>query len=137
MKKDVLSVKDEQKIAVVIDIWSSTKILENLIDSNNLDRWAELFMDVDQLLASEKQNLNFEIYKFMGDGWILLFDPFLPNATELFPVLERLSDRFNDSFRKTISSLLIPPMEYRGLRMGLDIGELVRFEVNGQTEYIG
>lgn len=63
----------EQKCVVVFDICSSTTILEDLLRSDSEKRWRDLLIDIKRFLVAQREVREFEIYKFMGDGWILLF----------------------------------------------------------------
>lgn len=60
-----------RKLVVVFDISSSTTILEDLMRCERLDVWRNVLISVKEVLMDHP--IEFEIYKFMGDGWILLF----------------------------------------------------------------
>jgi hypothetical protein len=63
-----------RKIVVVFDICSSTKILEDLLRAENHQRWRNFLIRLKEYLVNCSQSDSFEIYKFLGDGYILLFD---------------------------------------------------------------
>src|SRR3954468_19347157 len=62
-----------QKYVLVFDFCSSTSILENLKDYEP-DAWWNLLVEVEHFLTEEQTRHKFNIYKFIGDGWILVFD---------------------------------------------------------------
>jgi class 3 adenylate cyclase len=80
--------------------------------------------------------LGFEIYKFIGDGWILLF-PTDITKIQLTDFLTRLSAEYDSSFDFVMADLLQPNSKPRGLTFGMDEGELIRIEMNDQIEYLG
>ena len=123
-------------IVVAFDMCSSTTILEQLIlrrEEKRLDFfWAEMmkYLEVQQAIR------NFEIYKFMGDGWLLLF----PSKTKGDELLEFLAD-FSKFFRKQLYTLILKHLDVRpdvtGLTVGLETGQLRSFKMNGRKEYVG
>ena len=126
----------EKKLVVVFDICSSTTILEDLKRTDNLAAWRDLLISLKQCLRREGSRLQLEIYKFIGDGWVLLF----PRATakgKLCALLRKLSERFDHEFTQSISPLLSQPPNPVGLMFGIDAGELIRLKMNEQTEYLG
>ena len=66
--------KKEEKYVLVFDICSSTQIVEHLKLEGPQEAWCNLLIDIDNFLKREREALGFEIYKFTGDGWILLFN---------------------------------------------------------------
>jgi class 3 adenylate cyclase len=128
--------KTIQRIVVVFDVCSSTSILEDLLRSENQLRWRNLLIDMKKFLTIESKSHGFAIYKFVGDGWILLFDPsFGPKL--LFEFLKSLSEKYQKLFKRTIEPVLSIEMPNVGITFGIDKGTLVRIEMNGKTEYIG
>jgi hypothetical protein len=63
-----------RRIVVAFDICSSTVILEELLRTENQRRWRNLLIGMKKALVREAAQMPFEIYKFVGDGWILLFE---------------------------------------------------------------
>jgi hypothetical protein len=80
--------------------------------------------------------LGFEIYKFIGDGWILLL-PTDITKIQLTDFLTRLSAEYDSFFDSIVSGLLQSNAKPKGLTFGMDQGELIRIEMNGQIEYLG
>ena len=75
------------------------------------------------------------MYKFMGDGWILLFEPDVHSGA-LFEFLKGLTSFVMFQF-VTVHRLLHKYPEPTGLTFGIDTGELIRLEMNEQNEYLG
>jgi class 3 adenylate cyclase len=134
--REVLAKTDGQRIVVVFDICSSTKILEDLTSSENLHQWANLLIDIKEFLLQEQRKLGFEIYKFIGDGWILLFDLNLPKS-HFIPFLLNLSDEYKVAFKKRVRNLLTTRIQNVGVTFGVDKSTLIPFVMNEQTEYTG
>jgi class 3 adenylate cyclase len=129
-------VTTEQRYVLVFDFCSSTSILEDLIRTECEDRWRNLLIDVKNFLLEERTRLNFEMYKFIGDGWILLFPLHLPQP-EFFSFLQRLCAKYDGSFKSRVNRVLTTKIEPVGITFGLDRGRLIRLEMDGRTEYLG
>jgi hypothetical protein len=86
-------VQKEKRYVLVFDICASTTILEDLVRSENEKRWRDLLIDIKNFLRVEQTQHDFEIYKFIGDGWILLFDSHFP-LPQLFDLMKRLRDAY-------------------------------------------
>jgi class 3 adenylate cyclase len=129
-------VKFEQRFVLVFDFCSSTLILEDLLRSECEDRWRNLLIDIKTFLRNERPRLNFELYKFIGDGWILLFPLDFPKA-EFFLFLQRLCDRYEAVFKKRVRPVLSTRIDNPGITFGLDRGRLISVVMDGHTEYLG
>jgi class 3 adenylate cyclase len=126
----------EQRFVLVFDFCSSTLILEDLLRNECEDRWRNLLIDIKRFLRRERPQLNFEIYKFIGDGWILLFPLDFPQA-EFFAFLRRLCETYDRVFKKRVRPVLTTRIDTVGITFGLDRGRLMRVVMDGQTEYLG
>jgi len=129
-------VKTTQKIVLVFDICSSASILEDLLRSENGAKWRNLLIQLKKFLRQESKSHGFDIYKFVGDGWILLFDPAF-DARTLFDLLIRLCQEYEKLFGKRIEPVLSMDIKNIGITFGIDKGTLVRFVMNETKEYIG
>jgi class 3 adenylate cyclase len=127
-------------IVVVVDVCSSTTILQNLSNSGRLSAWGELLSDLGSFLDQEQLDLGFEIYKFTGDGWIFFFDPTLP-TDHFVPFLHRLSDQYKASFELRLRSELSVEIDV-GLAFGVDkvgLGNhtMIPLTLHKKAEYVG
>lgn len=129
-------VKVVTKIVLYLDICSSTSILEELLRTENQKLWRNLIINLKEYLKREEPSVGFELYKFLGDGWILLFDP-QTTGLDIFVFLEDLSDKFYSLYRRTIKPVLTTEISIVGITFGMDIGSCIRVRMNRQTEYIG
>lgn len=126
----------ERKLVVVFDICSSTSILEDLKQTDNIHKWRDLLIRLKEDLLAESSRLHMQLYKFIGDGWILLF-PADISSDQLLDFLSHLSMLFDVQFDSQIYPVLQRTPIPIGLTFGIDAGELVRLEMKDQTEYVG
>lgn len=125
-----------RKIVVVFDICSSTTMLEDLKSTDNLDEWRNLLIDLKGFLLQKSAELHFEPYKFIGDGWILLFPPNI-SKSDLLRFLCDLKQAFYGCFDESVGDLLQRTPKVLGITVGVDSGELIRVQMNEQIEYLG
>jgi class 3 adenylate cyclase len=132
--------KIERRIVVVVDICSSTRLMEDLIESENHERWRNSLIELKTFLTTEQKrwtkDSTFHIYKFVGDGWILLFPPDFP-PNELFSLLRRLCEKHSYLHENQLNPVLRRPIEPIGLTFGLEVGKLIGFKMNGRNEHVG
>lgn len=135
---DPLTVK--RTIVAVADICSSTRLMDDLIESENEERWRNTLIELKEFLRTEQKewpkDQTFHIYKFVGDGWILLFPTDFPPDT-LFSLLKRLHEKFIDVHEKLLKPVLRRPIEPIGLTFGLEVGKLIGLQLNGRDEHVG
>lgn len=125
------------KSVLVFDICSSTSILVALHADSAVDLYFTLIEQIGRVLRRDEKNLGFVIYKFIGDGFILLFS----EETSIDAILlyfVRLVTRCDAILRDFISDQ-IPDAEMTriGITGGLDRGWLVEKKLMGVVEYIG
>ena len=125
-----------RKLVIVSDIRSSTSVLEDLKGTDNLDCWRNLLINLKDQLRKSGTPLGIEIYKFIGDGWVLLAPPNI-EKDDLFEFLADFSRGFEVGFDFGISGLLSRQPESLGLTFGIDTGDLIQMEMNEQIEYVG
>jgi len=77
------------------------------------------------------------MYKFLGDGWILLFDDEEMSGERLIRFLKDLSAEYERLFRKFVADVLSNMPVHIGLTFGVDEGSLVAIVMNKQKEYVG
>ena len=126
----------EEKIAVVFDICSSSEMLEDLAQRQNERAMKDLIRKLKNYLQEHQRPLGFELYKFTGDGWILLF----PSNTEGTGLLTFLTNLLK-YFKEVLSTVILPRLEtapnLRGMTFGVDKGRVLHFVLAGNAEYIG
>ena len=88
------------------------------------------------LAKEQKRTVQFYLYKFMGDGWLLLFPP-NTDGERLLTFLEELCLFFAVAFRR----LLLPHLSHKpavvGISFGIEKGDLVPITMDGHQEYVG
>jgi hypothetical protein len=126
----------EEKVVIFFDICSSSMILEDLLTTGNLEALRNLMISLKSFLRAQSTQLEFVPYKFVGDGWVLLF-PINVSGTALIKFMTELSDHFARKFRKHIGRKLQHTPEVVGLTFGVDKGPLIKILMNQQDEYIG
>jgi len=126
----------ERHLVVVFDICSSTTILEDLKRTDNLAAWSSLLLEMKDFLQGEGSRLAMCLYKFIGDGWVLLFPDGVPKK-DLCGLLCRCSEWYQNQFDRSIKPLLLQEPTPIGLMFGIDSGELIRLELDDQIEYLG
>lgn len=136
MSKPEDELKIETKIVLVIDICSSSEIMEDLLRTQDIVKWRNLLITLKEYLVGKSRELNFEIYKFIGDGWILLFDSGY-NGKRLLDFVVDLSKKFEMEFKGSIYPYLEKPPDIDGLTFGMDSGRLVFIEMMERQEYVG
>ena len=123
-------------IVVAFDMCSSSTIIEQLTLKGELKRFQRLLTVVERYLNNKQKVLSFEVYKFVGDGWILLF----PENTEGKYLLQFLKDLcvfFKRELRKEVLQHLDSTPEITGLTFGLEKGVLGTMLMNSKKEYVG
>jgi len=136
MKTQTSSQRTVKRLVVVFDICSSTLILEDLLRTENQQLWRNLLVSQKNLLRNKREELNFEMYKFLGDGWILLFNQKV-NGIKLFDFLKLLSLHFFKRYKQLVEPVINSKISYIGLTFGIDKGTLIYMTMNGRREYIG
>ena len=126
-------------LVLVFDICSSTSILEDLKQNDSEHVWRKVLSSLNDFLASESTKLGFEVYKFIGDGWILLF-PYegdeAISGDEFLQFLGTLCKRYDRDSGVLAKHLQTRP-ERLGLTLGVDSGLLMKVRMNGRGEYVG
>jgi len=136
MAKRKSALRTVKHTVVTFDICSSSDILEDLIRTENVGDWRDLLIKVKKFLIRKQSELDFVLYKFTGDGWILLFD-YDCSGKELFDFLKVLSGIFERNINRLSKTVLETTHDILGLTFGIDRGTLIRFVMAEKTEYIG
>jgi len=127
--------KIEKKIVVTFDICSSTAIIEDLHKTENIIKWRDFLIWMKNYLKIKSEEMNFFIYKFTGDGWLLLFD-FDHPGRDLITFLQDICKQFKMRYKRKVEDFLETPPISSGMTFGIDRGSLIRFTMNNQREYV-
>ncbi len=128
--------RTEEKVVVFFDMCSSSTILEDLHSTGNLKAMRDLLIEAKKALIRLSEEEDFDSYKFIGDGWVLLF-PADVSGKHLINTLELLSRFYRDAVSQHVTGLLQSQPEVMGLTFGIDRGSLIRLVMMQRTEYIG
>ncbi len=135
MEKD--SIRNVEKIVVFLDICSSTKIVEDLLSNEKMNKWRNLIISLKKFLVKKQDDgQKFQIHKFLGDGWILFF-PIHCNKEEMFVFLKEICEEYKRLFNEKIEPVLSTDIGGTGVTFGVDKGTLIRVIMNTKTEYLG
>ncbi|MBN1664677.1 MAG: hypothetical protein JW943_13845 [Deltaproteobacteria bacterium] len=136
MKEDAEEIKKVNKVVVTIDIVSSSLILEDLIKTDNIKRWQDMLDQMTDYLEINKSNFSADIYKFIGDGWIILFEK--PSSVDgFFKFISSINQNYEKRYINDIYPYLEKPPEISGLTFGIDEGQLIQIRMHEKQEYIG
>jgi class 3 adenylate cyclase len=125
-----------RRVVVFLDICSSSKILDNLKVRDRVPSYVNLLIATKSFLlnkAVEWRDNAFDLYKFIGDGWVLVF-PEDVTGKDLAGLLVEVCHFFEERLNQLELSTVL---EARGLTFGADEGMLTKVTMNGQVEYIG
>ena len=136
MTRAAENVTKEEKIVVFFDMCSSTRILEDLISIGHLNVFRNVLIATKKFLQGKAIESSMDIYKFVGDGWVLLFPNYIPGK-KLIETLTELSCFFHAQLDSRIEPLLQNTPKVMGLTFGIDMGTVVRMVMLGKREYIG
>jgi hypothetical protein len=114
-------------IVVAFDICASSDIIEELILKGDVDRFCGFLLKLKTYLATAQKGVTFDPYKFIGDGWILLFPPDTEGKA-LLAFLRDLCAFFKREFRDDVLRYLDTPPLNTGLTFGWRKG--------GSNEYL-
>jgi len=135
--KKLITFKEPEvsKTVLVFDICSSSDILEGLKLNDNLRFYNNLLINLKEFIVGASKKHNFDVYKFIGDGWILLFNE--TDGENVLSFLDSLGEYYDERIKRTILPHLECPPEIMGLTCGIETGVLRKIIMMGKTEYIG
>src|SRR6476646_9843315 len=111
-------VETTNAVVVTMDICSSTSIIEDLLKSERIRIWRDLIISMKEHLRRYGGPQNAELYKFVGDGWLMLFhQPYL--GEEILAVLKSAADFYNAYYEREIFPSLDTPPKLSGLTFGM------------------
>jgi len=129
------------RIVVAFDLCSSSQIMEDLLLSEKFDRYETFLTCVKRWLMNwtnnhAPDNGRFELYKFTGDGWILLF-PATTKAKALVASMSSLCEMISAELERHIIPSLSSVPSVLGATIGIEEGKLIRMTMNEREEYVG
>ena len=129
------------RIVLVLDLCSSSQIMEDLLLSEKFDRYEAFLTCVKRWLmnwteAHSPAKGRFELYKFTGDGWILLF-PDTIGGDALIRFMYSLCEMIDAELARHIIPSLSSVPAVLGATLGVEAGTLIRMTMNEREEYVG
>lgn len=125
-----------KKIVFVFDICLLTKILDDLQTIENIRPWRTLLRTFERFIRSRSRIMKFDVYKFMGDGWILLFG-YNYSSAKIIRLAKELCNEYERLFNTCIKGLLNIQLDNVGISIGMDRGSVNKLRMNNRDEYIG
>jgi hypothetical protein len=133
MENKIVSI---EKIVVVFDICSSSNIIEDLTLTGNLASYKTLLKLMDSFIRANASAQKYLCYKFLGDGWILLFHT-ATSGENILHYLGRLCKVYSLRFKHTVENHLEQIPDIVGITFGIEKGKLVYTVLNNKIEYFG
>jgi len=125
-----------ERIVVIFDMCSSTRMIEDLTLSGNLKAMKNVLLatkdDLDNWNTTMGEApLLVDIYKFLGDGWVILLDPEI-DGEYFYEFLKYINHCYDVNVNQHLRPVLqtIPPV--MGLSFGIDFGPLIRTRYDGR-----
>lgn len=126
----------ENRIVVSFDLRSSSRLIEDLTLSGNVEAMGQMLGHLYKFLSACVPELKGEIYQFTGDGWILLFPDSVP-PKQFAVFLSEMCQFCHHALKSTVERLLESTPEMMGITIGLESGPLVPISFAGRTEWVG
>src|SRR5262249_22237004 len=129
------------RIVVAFDLCSSSQIVEDLLLSEKFDRFEVFLACIKRWLINWRDqhavgNSRCELYKFTGDGWILLF-PATTKGWLLLQFMGSLCEMISAELARHIIPSLNSLPSVLGATLGVESGNLVRMTMDERDEYVG
>lgn len=124
-------------LVVAFDMCSSSKLIEDLTRTKSLAAYVRLLKNLHLWLWSNAKKWNYLVYKFTGDGWILLFPLSMIDGEGLMQFLVSLSKRHNSFRAKLVDNHLESIPESTGLTFGIEMGTLRKVVLGNEIEFTG
>jgi len=124
---------------LIFDICSSSIIMEDLHRTNQATNYINLIKEINNFLNSKEniEKFKYEVYKFLGDGFIIIFDCDIQIENVLLFII-RLFNKCRKIIRKFIEDYVEVSVPRIGITAGLDKGIIIDCKLNnGRKEYVG
>lgn len=129
-------IETSDQAIMVFDIRSSTKFVENLHSTGQLNRYYEMIQNIYHFLEDTMIEHYFKIYKFLGDGFIIVFNHKV-KIEDILKFSPQIINTCKNELQK-ISSYFDQPIDiHKGITIGLDKNIIHNFKLNEKEEYIG
>jgi class 3 adenylate cyclase len=123
-------------VVVTLDICSSSIIIEDLLKSERFRIWRDLIISIKAHLWHLARTHNADLHKFIGDGWIMLFNqPY--SGRSILNVLDSASEFYRKMYEHEILPNLETLPKPSGLTFGIAEGRLIKVKMQKHWEYIG
>jgi len=128
----------DERPVLTFDICSSTSILEDLHRTNTIEKYAILLDDIMTFLKTNSTRYGYEIYKFLGDGFILIFEDSTPIDTilEFCVALTYDCNTYIEEFIRRYIEVENGILR-KGITIGIDKGYVSKLTINEKDEYVG
>ena len=121
---------------IVFDLCSSSILLEKLQEQNKLNIWRKFWKDIFKYLNKiSSGGAKCIVYKFVGDGFILLYKPRYKN--NLLSFCDNIKIYINEKVNNIIKNNFTDYVERIGITIGIDKGTVIRMRLYGNVEYMG
>lgn len=139
MKNDILDGDAEvhDLVVVAFDMCSSSRILEDLTRTDSLKQYDRLLKGLREWLSSDAKASKYVLYKFTGDGWLLLFPADGVTGDGLMSFLLRLSKAHQSYREKFIDDHLESIPAEKGLTYGVEMGSVRKLVLGDEVEFVG
>jgi len=129
------------RIVVALDLCSSSQIMEDLLLSEKFDRYEAFLVCVKRWLMNWTERHSppkgrCELYKFTGDGWIVLF-PDTIRGDALIEFMYCCCEMIDAELARHIVPSLNSMPAVLGATLGVESGNLIRMTMNEREEYVG
>ena len=128
-------------IVVAFDLCSSSQMMEDLLLGEKFDRYEAFLTCVKRWLMNWATSHppgkgHFELYKFTGDGWIMLF-PSTTGGRALVEFIRNMCEMISAELARHIRPSLSSMPAVLGATLGIEEGTLMRMTMNEREEYVG
>lgn len=124
-------------VVVAFDMCSSSMIIEDLTRTNSLVQYDRLLKNLRLWLWSNTVASGFVLYKFTGDGWILLFPAAKLEGASFMKFLVRLARRHQELRCTLVDDHLESVPTAVGLTLGVEMGQVRKVVLGNETEFVG
>ncbi len=124
-------------VVVAFDMCSSSRILEDLTRTGSLTQYDRILKNLRLWLAANAKASGFVLYKFTGDGWLLLFPAAAVTGKRLMSFLLRLCKKHEHFRRQFVDKHLESAPESVGLTLGIDAGPVRKVVLGNEVEFVG